>query len=133
MKLLILCLLFISPVSHAQFACSEPPPFTEAELTALRSWSAGGAFRTFAKYAGAEFDFPSYRRDCPNWAAFGYGLHNGPQCTRGIYVAADFDSLVWVMQQKLASDPGHFSDFFWIEAEKLGFLNYLRHLPDGVL
>jgi hypothetical protein len=129
MRLFILCLLFISSASYAQFPCGEPPPFTAEELTALRGWSGGGAFRVFAKYAGAEFDFPSYRRDCPNWAAFGYGLHNGPQCTMGIDVANAFDSLIWVMSQKRARDPEHFSEYYWAEAEKLGFLKYLSRTP----
>lgn len=111
--------------AHAQFQCGEAPPYTEEQLAALPEWAAGGAFNQFAELAGADFDFESYRADCPNWAIFGYGLHSGPACLHGVDVSSLYVSAAYVFEKKLARDPAEFRNYYWSEAVRRGFIKYL--------
>lgn len=53
------------------------PPHTQDELLAVQRWAEGGAFKSFAQYAGVEFNFQKYMSDCPNMAIFNFGRATG--------------------------------------------------------
>lgn len=118
----------LSATSHAQSAsaCGSAPAFTIEEAYALREWAVGGAFRLFAKQAGAEFDFASYKDDCPNWAAFGYALHSGPGCFAGVEVTSTYLSYMFLFERDWGSNRERFNEFYWSEAKRTGFSKYLR-------
>jgi hypothetical protein len=125
-KLLISFVLSVGASSAwASYQCSEPPAFTQDQVLKLNDWAVGGAFRQFAGNAGAVFNYDSYRADCPNWAAFGYGIYNGAQCTAGVDVLSSYFGELTALAVKLSNDPDGFKDYYWAEAKNVGMDKYL--------
>lgn len=58
------------------------PPHTWDELMAVVNWAEGGAFSSYASYAGVEFDGATYWNDCPNQALFNFGRATATQHLR---------------------------------------------------
>lgn len=55
------------------------PPHTPEELDLVYQWAKGGAYLTFARDAGVEFDRDAFLADCPNVALFQFGKASGTE------------------------------------------------------
>lgn len=103
------------------------PPYTEDELWATLRWAKGGAFASFADYAGFSFDGESYRADCPNVGLFRFARATGTEFIK-FDIMKDAINVSYFLQQRYARDPENFKEVFITEAKKQGFFQYLHPL-----
>lgn len=101
------------------------PPHTFAQLEEISRWAMGGAFASFAEFAGVEFLADPYKADCPSWEIFNFGRATGSQ-----YFAIDIlgrtYSLVGSFQMMYSHSPETFREKYLKVAKEQGFLQYLK-------
>lgn len=101
------------------------PAHTQQELEAVTDWAVGGAYRSFAKDAGVEFDYASYMADCPNLALFNFGRATGTAHLRHD-VLIKFTSVVFALSRALARGQEGFRETYLSMARESGFGKYLK-------
>ncbi len=104
------------------------PPYTFAELNEVMHWAQGGAFATFAQFAGFSFDNKAYNADCPNRVLFNFGMATGTT-----YFSIDVMMLTsqtfGSLQIMYSHNPATFPEKFLQLATARGFDIYLEPLP----
>jgi len=103
------------------------PPYTEDELWTTMHWAKGGAFASYAEFAGFSFDGESYRADCPNVGLFRFARATGTEFIKHD-ILKDVINVSYYLQQKYSKNPENFREIFIEEAKKEGFFQYLRPL-----
>lgn len=104
------------------------PPHTFAELNEVMHWAQGGAFATFAQFAGFSFDNKDYNADCPNRVLFNFGMATGTtylQLDVMMLTGQTFGSL----QMMYSHHPDTFPEKFLQLATSRGFDIYLEPQP----
>lgn len=101
------------------------PAHTRADLEAVSHWAQGGAFASFADFAGVEFSTDAYKADCPNWELFNFGRATGAEHLRFDILAQTY-SLAGSLQMMYAHHPETFSEEYLKLARERGFLKYLK-------
>ena len=104
------------------------PPHTFQDLVALSDWAQGGAFSSFASFAGVEFLADSYKADCPDWALFNFTRATGTEYISYDVLAKTY-SLASGLQIKYSRDRENFREFFLQVAKERGFLKYINVNP----
>lgn len=106
------------------------PPHTAEDLEAVTVWAEGGAYRSFAKDAGIEFDFHAYMKDCPDLALFGFGRTTGIQYLRND-VLQIFSNTVFKLNAILLANPSRFREAYLQEIQGTQFAKYVIEKEEG--
>lgn len=103
------------------------PPYTQEELYETILWARGGAFSSFADYAGYEFLGELYRADCPNVGLFRFGRATGTEYIE-IDVMKEAINTSYYLQNLLAKEPEGFEQLFFELAVEYKMDKYLRKI-----
>jgi hypothetical protein len=112
-------------ITQARRANRYIPPYTAEELTATIAWARGGAFASYASFAGYRFLGESYRADCPNVGLFRFGQASGTEFIPQD-VMREAINQSHALQTLFSKDPEKFREAFYNEAVRWGFHIYLE-------
>jgi hypothetical protein len=100
------------------------PNHTAQDLILVADWAQGGAFASFAHFAGMKFLAEPYKAACPSWEIFNFGRATGKQYFH-IDILDQAYRLASTLQIMLATDREGFRDRYLKIAKDKGFLQYL--------
>jgi hypothetical protein len=100
------------------------PEHTAQDLILVAYWAQGGAFASFADFAGMKFLAEPYKAACPNREIFNFGRATGKQYFH-IDILDQAYRLASALQIMLATDREGFRDRYLKMAKEKGFLQYL--------
>ena len=106
---------------------SEPyiPPHTIEELRLVAQWAEGGAYLTFARDAGVEFDRDAFLADCPNVALFNFGKASGTEFLRGDVMLGYYNTAYMLNMILVKSSKEEFRKKYLELISKTEFAKYI--------